>query len=200
MSAIPPLFLASRSPRRRRLLDDLEIPYSLCLAEEAPEENARPENVEEVTIRNASRKSEAAWRHLGKQEGIVLAADTLVALGDVVLGKPKDLEGAREMLVSLSGCSHRVITGLVLSFADGRRVSHAETTRITFRPISPSEIDAYLATKEPYDKAGSYAVQGLASLFVEKIEGSYSNVVGLPIEALLRQLEKLTGRSPFSWR
>ncbi len=200
MPAPTPFFLASRSPRRRRLLEDLEFPYELCVPVDTDEEDARPDDVEAVTIRNALRKAKAAREMLGGREGIVLAADTLVAQGDVVLGKPKDRDDARRMLQSLSARTHRVITGIALSTSDGKRVEHAESTWITFRALGAAELEAYLATKEPYDKAGSYAVQGLASLFVEKIDGSYSNVVGLPIEAMLRGLEKLTGRSPFSWR
>ena len=179
--------LASQSPRRKELLALAGFEFSVRSrsveearrASEAPVEYAR---------RLARDKAEAAWENPGE---IVLGADTIVVVGERLLEKPTDAEDARAMLRLLSGREHLVITGICLRHAGGTIVDHAETS-VRFVEMSAAEIDAYVASGEPMDKAGAYAIQGLASKFVEKIDGCYFNVVGLPIALVYRHLKSLT--------
>jgi len=120
----------------------------------------------------------------GLADGVVIGADTIVVLEEHVLGKPRDREDAKRMLAMLSGKSHRVITGISLvDSKTGETVTHAESTDVVFKQLSEREITDYIDTPEPYDKAGAYAIQGMASLFVERIDGCYFNVVGFPVVA-----------------
>jgi septum formation protein len=148
----------------------------------------------EYATRLAREKAHAAWEGLNE---VALGADTIVVLrdasvGDVVLEKPEDDDDARSMLRMLAGREHVVITGICLRSAAGAIVDHAETT-VRFAQMSDAEIDEYVASGEPMDKAGGYAIQGLASKFVERIDGSYSNVVGLPVELVYRYWKKMGG-------
>ncbi len=138
-------------------------------------------------IRLARAKAEAAWE--GRDE-IVLGADTIVVLGTEVLEKPIDAADARAMLAKLSGREHTVITGVCLRHQGGEVVS-SESTRVRFLPLSAEEISAYVASGEPMDKAGAYAIQGLASKFVDRVEGCYFNVIGLPLSWVYRNLKTL---------
>lgn len=123
---------------------------------------------------------------------IYIGADTTVALHEHILGKPESIEDARWMLRELSGQTHDVLTGLALvCTANGRELSHVETTRVTFAPLSEAEIESYLATGEPFDKAGAYGIQGFAGKYVTRIEGCYFNVMGLPISRLWAMLREL---------
>ncbi len=156
-------------------------------------------SVETTVIENARRKAFAAIPKIPGERDIVLSADTLVSLGEQPLSKPADRTEALQMLHSLSGKTHRVLTGMcVVSQAQGHRLSSTET-KVTLRHLSDEEIESYAATKEPYDKAGSYGIQAGGSLFLDHFEGSYSNIVGLPIETLLRELSALTSIPAFSW-
>jgi septum formation protein len=130
-------------------------------------------------------RAKAGAAAVGAPEALVIAADTLVVLERVALGKPKDRGDARRMLAALAGRAHDVVTGVACAHG-GRIASGRETTRVVFAPMSPAEIEAYAATGEPDDKAGAYAVQGIGGLFVERVEGSPSNVVGLPMRLLYR--------------
>ena len=121
---------------------------------------------------------------------LVLAADTTVVVDGEILGKPRDEDDARRMLRLLSGRDHTVLTGIALEEGD-RRLAEVDETRVRFAPLSDAEVDWYVATGEPMDKAGAYAIQGLGSLFVEAVEGSYSNVVGLPIPRVYRLFARL---------
>jgi septum formation protein len=125
-----------------------------------------------------------------RPDATVLGADTTVVIGGEALGKPKDAEDARRMLQLLSGRSHEVLTGICLC-AKGRRLVHVEPSRVRVARLSPAEIEWYVGTGEPADKAGAYAIQGLGSRFIEGIDGSYSNVVGLPISSLYNLLKEL---------
>jgi septum formation protein len=118
----------------------------------------------------------------------VLAADTIVVLGDAVFGKPRDEDDARAMLRALSGCDHWVYTGICLLSA-GKKAVDLAATKVSFLPLSVAELDEYVRSGEPMDKAGAYAIQGLASRFISGIEGSYSNVVGLPVSLVYRHLK-----------
>ncbi len=187
---LPRLYLASKSPRRQEILAGLKIPFELI---ESPYEEKFSDvcdlSPEQQAIKLASLKAFHASSSLGK--GIVIGADTIVVQGDAILGKPADRKDAVEMLSSLSGRRHRVITGLAAVDAEGLRTfSCAEITSVFFRELSKKDVDKYLDTAEPYDKAGAYGIQGHAALFVERIEGCYFNVVGFPVVAFRELIGK----------
>lgn len=173
------LILASGSPRRRELLDKFGIDYEILPAQ--GEESAPPELTpgERVKVLAAQKAEETAHR-VNDPAAVILAADTLVELDGEVLGKPGASERARAMLRALSGREHRVWSGVCIR--EGERIlAESECTAVRFRALSDAEIEAYIATGEPLDKAGAYGYQGLASLFVERIEGDFFNVMGLPV-------------------
>ncbi len=176
----PTLLLASNSPRRRDLLSDAGFEFEIC----APNIAERFEvdlTLRELTAFNAIRKAMATAR--AHPKNIVLAADTLVAIDDHVLGKPNDVAEAVAMLQRLSGKAHEVCTSVfVCHLAHGKSTSFSEISRVRFRRLTRDEIDRYLARVNPLDKAGAYAAQGFGSEVIEKIDGSFSNVVGLPME------------------
>lgn len=184
----PRLVLASGSPRRRELLGayGLELEVRPVDLDETP----RPdESAEGLAERLARQKATAAAR-----EGeLVLAADTVVAVDDELLAKPEDRDDARRMLRILAGRTHRVLTGVALCDRRGESpeiVAAVDITRVRMAALDTAEIDAYVATGEGDDKAGAYAVQGLGALFVEAIEGNWSNVVGLPLPTVARLLRQ----------
>ena len=181
-----PLVLASQSPRRRELLATAGIQFTVRAAD-VEEIRAPGEPPEEYARRLARAKAEAAWQ--GREE-IVLGADTIVVLGPEVLEKPRDAANARAMLRRLSGREHTVITAICLRHPGGAEVD-STATRVRFAPLTDAEIDAYVASGEPMDKAGAYAIQGLASKFVERVEGCYFNVIGLPLSQVYRYLKSL---------
>ncbi|MFI5121029.1 MAG: Maf family protein [Thermoanaerobaculia bacterium] len=184
----PGLILASSSPRRRELLASLGLTFAVRGAD--VDESLLPgEDPSDAAERLARAKARAAA--VGAPEALVIAADTLVVLESVALGKPKDRGDVRRMLAMLSGRAHDVVTGVSCALG-GRIVSGRETTRVVFAPMSPAEIEAYAATGEPDDKAGAYGLQGIGGFFVERVEGSSSNVVGLPVRLLYR-LAKVLG-------
>ena len=170
------IILASQSPRRKELLGLLNIPFAIRVADidETLEEDLP---VAEAVARLSRRKAEAIPRQPGD---IVIAADTVVVCDGAVLGKPKDEQDALRMLRMLSGRQHQVMTGMTVLQGE-KAVSHTEITDIFFRDLTEAEIRAYIATKDPMDKAGAYGIQNGAALFVEKIHGDYFNVVGLPV-------------------
>ncbi|HEX8634765.1 MAG TPA: Maf family protein [Pyrinomonadaceae bacterium] len=186
---LEPLVLASSSPRRAEILRAVGWPFEVSAAN--VDETARDgEEVIEYVERLACEKAEAVAE--GRASGLVLGADTVVAVGGRMLGKPVDAEDARRMLRLLGGRWHEVLTGVALVRAETGDVLVAhELTRVRFAPLTDEEIDWYVATNEPADKAGAYAVQGRAALFIEEIEGDYWNVVGLPV----RLVYKLAGES-----
>ena len=176
---MPALVLASASPRRAELLTAAGFAFDVdpVDVDESMHAGETPAAYVERVAR--LKAGVAAARHPHR---VVVAADTAVVIGDAVLGKPKDEDDARDMLRQLSGRSHEVLTGVVVA-AHGVR-AHVERTRVWFRALSAEEIAWYVASGEPMDKAGAYAIQGLASRFIPRIEGSYSNVVGLPVSVL----------------
>lgn len=177
MPAQPIILLASASPRRRELLDQIGVAHRV-LAADVDETPLPGETPEHYVLRVAEAKSWQAWK-TAEDELPVLAADTAVVLDGEILGKPRDREHALAMLRRLSGRSHRVLSGVSLRAQQhGRALSE---TVVYFRALSDREIQAYWDTGEPRDKAGAYAIQGRAALFVERIEGSFSGVVGLPL-------------------
>ena len=175
------LILASQSPRRKELLK--RAGFKFTVRSRPIDETRRPsEPPVDYARRLAREKAHAAWERLGE---VTLGADTIVVVGDTVLEKPTDSADARAMLQMLSGREHVVITGICLRHAAGAIVDHAETT-VRFVKMTDAEIADYVASGEPMDKAGAYGIQGLASKFVERIDGCYFNVVGLPISMVYR--------------
>jgi len=182
--------LASASPRRKEILAGLGMRFTVdpCTL---PEPVRRPgEKPSAYAVRAAREKARAvAARH---RSGIVIGADTIVVCGNRILGKPADREEGRRMLENLGGRWHQVITGLCLHDLDPRRTCAGfSTTRVHFRRLSTGEIHWYLSTGEFSDKAGAYAVQGYAALFIDRIEGCYFNVVGFPVSTFERLCLKL---------
>jgi septum formation protein len=184
------LILASASPRRAEILHNAG--YAFTVVSSAIDETPIPgESAEAMVQRLADAKAElVAARSVGP--AIVVAADTAVLIGSQVLGKPRTTEDARHMLQSLSGMTHAVITGVSLvRLPDVERRSFVESTAVHFTTLGAEEIEEYLATGEPFDKAGGYAIQGRAARFIPRIEGCYFNVVGLPLARLARELRDL---------
>ena len=169
------LILASKSPRRRAFFDMLGLEYEAI----SPDVD---ESVDKTLTPSDTVKAIAAKKALAcAGDGLfVIAADTVVVLDGKILGKPKDREDARKMISSYSGRSHEVITGFAI-VCDGKIFSASTSTKVFFKKLSGAQIKYYLDTDEPYDKAGAYGIQGIAGLFVNRIEGDYNNVVGLPL-------------------
>jgi septum formation protein len=179
------LILASASPRRMDLLREAGYVFDVEPAH-VDESELAGERPAAYVLRVAAMKARTiAARH---PDGIVLAADTTVVVNGTMLAKPANDADARRMLRLLSGRTHEVLTGVVL-VRGGRESSVVVDTRVRFRPLAAAEIDWYVASGEPHDKAGAYGVQGLAARFVDSVEGSYSNVVGLPIGAVRALLD-----------
>ncbi len=172
------LILASASPRRQELLTQLGVHFAVDPAD--IDETAQPgEAAQDYVVRMAREKAAAVRSRRGSGE-LVLAADTTVVIDDDILGKPADHFSGLGMLARLSGRTHQVITAVCLAHADGY-AGFAVETRVTFVNLTRELCESYLATDEPWDKAGSYGIQGLGGALVRGIEGSYSNVVGLPL-------------------
>ncbi len=189
------LILASRSPRRQELLAKVGISYTVV---EAEVEEIFPEGMptERVVVNLAMDK--AAWVGKRYPENWILAADTVVALGDAILQKPRDAADAAAMLARLSGRSHEVFTGYCLkNRAEGKVRWGVERTVVTMKPLTDREIEGYVKTGEPMDKAGAYAIQGIGALFIRKIYGSYTNVVGLPLAEVVTLLMEEEVVSPW---
>jgi len=181
------LLLASKSPRRREILASAGIAFQVRFGREVEEVLRAGERPLEYVCRLAREKAEAVQTN-GDQ--IVLGADTIVVAGDMVLEKPTDAADAARMLRILSGRDHEVITGICL-LNSGAEVVDAETTRVHFASLTDEEIADYVQSGEPMDKAGAYGIQGLASKFIDRIEGDYFNVVGLPVARVYRHLRTL---------
>lgn len=178
----PTLILASSSPRRAELLRDLGVSFAV----EAPGvEEVGPEfgNPPAMVLENARLKGDAVSQH--HPHACVLAADTVVCLEDVVFGKPGDLEEAESMLARLSGRRHEVLTAVYFRYPEERQLHHdVALTEVYFRNLDPATIRAYLGSINPFDKAGGYAIQDGGDRIIDRIEGSYSNVMGLPVEMI----------------
>jgi septum formation protein len=184
----PRLVLASASPRRRALLEQLGVDF-LCHPAQIDETPRSTEQPADYVERMAREKATAVAACYPLQLHVVLAADTTVVLGEDVLGKPAGHFDALAMLARLSGRSHTVLTAVCVHGAGGPRCELVET-QVEFAALSREVCQAYLATEEPWDKAGAYAIQGLGGAFVRSIRGSYSNVVGLPLHETWRLLSR----------
>ncbi len=181
------IVLASKSPRRRDLLDRVGLAHMVIsvACDEWYPENLPPEEI----VKYISREKAYAAANMVAPEDIVITADTMVFLDGEKLGKPENEEHAFEMLSALSGREHTVCTGVTVTQGN-RTLTEAERTRVRFAPLSEDTIRAYIRTGEPMDKAGAYGVQGYGALLVEGIDGDFFNVMGLPLRRLARMLEK----------
>ena len=182
------LILASQSPRRRELLGQMGLTDFIirpALGEERADPNLSPDRLVEALSAHKGLEVAAA----SDPGDLVIAADTVVAVDGQVLGKPRDRADALRMLAALSGRAHTVYTGVTLC-RDGEVLTQHEATQVRFRTLTPAEMEAYVDTGEPMDKAGAYGIQGYGALLVEGIEGDYSNVVGLPVCRLGRMLAR----------
>lgn len=180
------LILASQSPRRREILENLGLPFRVITADvdESCTEKDPRRYVEELALRKGTAVFERlSAEHQIDDQTVILAADTVVAAEGEILGKPRDEADAAHMLHLLSGKTHQVISGIALLSSRHTAVA-SEVTGVRFAPLTDSNVAFYLASGEPYDKAGGYAVQGLASLFIDGLDGDYFNVVGLPVKRL----------------
>jgi septum formation protein len=177
---LPRLVLASASPRRAELLTTLGLRFEVQVADvdESVHDGEAPASYVERVAR-----AKAAAIAAADPDAVIVAADTTVVLDGQILGKPRDADDARSMLASLAGRTHQVLTAVVVT-SGGASAARVVATAVTFAPITDAELDWYLATGEPFDKAGAYGIQGAGGLFVAGIEGSYHNVVGLPLDAL----------------
>lgn len=180
------LVLASKSPRRQQILRDAGIPF-IVRSSDVPEERRPGEQPSDYVRRLAREKAFAVPL---QSEEVILAADTVVVVAGTVLEKPRDAGDAARMLALLSGREHEVITGICLRSAE-RTIVDAAITRVRFTALAPEELQTYAASGEPMDKAGAYAIQGLASKFIDRIEGDYYNVVGLPVALVYRHWKGL---------
>lgn len=181
------VILASSSPRRLQLLQQIGIEAEVRPA--AFDELSTGKMADEIVLANAVGKCQAVCAACGDKVPVI-AADTVVVLDGQILGKPKDAADAVRMLTELSGRTHKVLTGVAVSFR-GRQLAEVCETEVIFRTLTAAEIADYVATGEPLDKAGAYGIQGRGAVFVEKINGCYNNVVGLPLTRLHLMLAKL---------
>jgi septum formation protein len=185
------VILASKSPRRKEILENLGLEFDVIVADadERSDECDPKRRVAEL----AAIKGRAVLLTLtDAADTLIIASDTLVYAEGEFLGKPKDKDDARRMISLLSGKAHSVVSGLYLYYI-GTEVLDAEETRVLFDEMTEDEIERYVRSDEPYDKAGGYAVQGLASLYIRGLDGDYFNVVGLPVNLLYRRLKQIPG-------
>lgn len=180
-----PIILASKSPRRQELLNAMNLNFKVMLREV---DESYPDHLipADIAVYIAEKKAAAFMDH--SSDSVVITADTIVAYNNEILGKPADTSHAQEMLAKLSGANHQVYTGVSLSHA-GKTYSFYDKTEVFFNVLTPAQIDYYIANNNPFDKAGAYGVQDWIGLIaVEKIIGSYTNVMGLPTEKLYKAL------------
>jgi septum formation protein len=182
------IILASASPRRKELLEKIRLKFEVDASGCDEEINSGLDPQEIVQQLSIIKAKSVAARH---KNAIVIAADTIGVIGDRILGKPHTKNEARKMLRAISGKSHSVITGFsIIDTTTDKIVTGTVDTRVYIKKLSGEEIDAYVATGEPLDKAGAYAIQGMGAVIVEKIEGDYYNVIGLPLHALAEALKE----------
>ncbi len=194
------VYLASQSPRRRELLRQIGVGFEMLVlrnhrdrgpdVDEAPLAGERPDD---YVRRVCLLKAQAGWKRLAERRlpsMPVLSADTTVCLGDVIYGKPADADDARRMLSTLSGTEHRVLTAVAIQSGTRAELAVSESL-VRFRELSVQDIDAYVATGEPFDKAGAYGIQGHAATFIPEIRGSYTGIMGLPLYETAMLLERV---------
>ena len=180
------VILASKSPRRKELLELLKIPFEIIVSdidEQIDYDNDLVKEIEKLSFR----KAEAVFKD--HSDALVIGADTIVKINNDVLGKPQSIEEAKQMLKELSDNTHEVVTGVTIMYQD-KVETFSSVAEVTFYPLSDKEIDDYVATNEPMDKAGSYAIQGDAAKFIRSINGDYYTIVGLPVAEVYHRLKK----------
>jgi septum formation protein len=186
MREIKEIILASASPRRKELLELIGLQFKIDPGDYKENMNLKLSPHEIARALSLEKAKSVAEKY---NNAIIIAADTFVIIRGQLLGKPHTEDEAKRMLVLLDGATHSVITGFTILDTDtGRKISRSVETKVTFRKLTEKEIDAYVKTKEPLDKAGAYAIQGLGSILVKKIEGDYFNVIGLPLCPLVECL------------
>ncbi len=198
------IILASQSPRRKELLEQIGLEFEICPAkgEEIITKNIPEEVAQELSLQKAkevaamvSQYGEKHRELMTPQDILVIGADTIVAIDDKILGKPKDEADAYRMLSMLSGRKHAVYTGVTFVFIDkcGKAGAHTffEKTEVQMKELNEEEINRYVATGDSLDKAGAYGIQGRCAIYIEKIDGDYNNVVGLPVARIYKELQKL---------
>lgn len=194
------VYLASRSPRRRELLRQIGVGFEMLVLRDhrdrGPDVDETPhpgESPDDYVRRVCLLKAEAGWKRLAERRlpvMPVLSADTTVCLGNEIYGKPADAEDARRMLSALSGTEHRVLTAVAIQSGSRAELAVSESM-VRFRELSARDIDAYVATGEPFDKAGAYGIQGHAATFIPEIHGSYTGIMGLPLYETAMLLERI---------
>ena len=186
-----PIILGSGSPRRKEILSQVGIPYTVMVSQ--VEEVITKTKPDQVVMELAEQKGMDVASRV--TDGLIIGADTVVAVDNKILGKPKDEEQASNMLNELSGCTHSVFTGVCIILKKDDQIvdksSFCEETKVTMYPLTREEIKDYIEGGEPMDKAGAYGIQGEAGMFIEKIDGDYYNVVGLPIGRLIREIKRV---------
>ena len=180
------VILASKSPRRKELLEMLKIDFDIIVSDADEQIDHNNDLVKEIE-KLSYRKAQAVFKD--HQDALVIGSDTVVRIADQVLGKPKDHDEAKAMLRSLSDKTHEVVTAVTILYQD-QIETFSSIAKVTFYPLSEQEIEDYIATNEPFDKAGSYAIQGDAARFIRSIEGDYYTIVGLPLAELYHRLKK----------
>ncbi len=192
------IILASKSPRRRELLQRAGYQFDVMVSEgaEVITKKVPAEVVEELSLQKATEIAMQISEQVAfseDQSTVVIGADTIVAIDGIILGKPSDRETAREMIEMISGRKHQVYTGVTLLCIDQDQKKHIRTfnecTDVEVYAMSTQEIEKYISTDEPYDKAGAYGIQGIFAVYIRKIDGDYNNVVGLPVARLYHELE-----------
>ena len=184
------IILASASPRRKELLKKLQIPFTVEASNYDENINLKLKPLE-LAKELSNGKVQAVAKNHKNEDAIVIGADTFVVFKNKILGKPHTAKKAKEMIKEMNGKSHSVITGFtVLDIKSGRKVSKAVESRVFFRKLTNKEIDDYIRIGEPLDKAGAYAIQEFGAILIEKIEGDYTNIVGLPLAPLIEELKK----------
>jgi septum formation protein len=192
---LPSLYLASQSPRRRELLQQIGVLHQVVSAEvtEVPRTQESPSNYVQRLAREKAEAGLASVKRLALAPKPVLGADTIVVINNEILEKPQSPEHAAHMLRKLAGTTHQVMTAVAMA-ADNKCEVKLSVTEVVFRPLSDQEIATYWSSGEPRDKAGGYAIQGLGAVFVQQIRGSYTGVVGLPIEQTILLLDEFAVR------
>lgn len=188
------IYLASASPRRKELLEQIGVRFEILPATQ--EEKITSNQPSEVVQELAQQKAKEVYSRVKDQEEevLVIGADTIVSKGSMILGKPADAAEAKEILQMLQGQSHEVYTGVAVYWKKAgkeQNIVMVKDTQVKMCPMTEAQIEAYVATKEPLDKAGSYAIQGICARYVQEIHGDYNNVVGLPVSALYQEMLKV---------
>lgn len=183
------LILASKSPRRKEILEKLGLDFEIVSSDYEEDFQAKKDPIELAKFLSLN-KAKAVANNI-TDEAIIVAADTFIVLKGKFFGKPKDIQDARLMLELLSGQTHKVITGIALvDTVTNQEITDISITKVTFKSLTAKEIDDYIKTGEPFDKAGAYAIQGKGAVFITKIDGDFFAVVGLPLDLLAKHLKK----------